>query len=239
MRDLVVAAFVTMDGVMQSPGGPDEDPTGGFTQGGWGVSAWDDAMYAAITELMTSPFELLLGRRTYEIFAAHWPHVLEEERAARGGTASEVDDPVAKALDTATKWVASRTLDQLEWHNSRLLEGDVAAAVAALKRQDGPRLVTQGSAELIQTLLEHDLVDEVRVWTFPLVVGPGKRLFGRGAVPAAFRLADATTSSTGVIMATYRRAGEIERGSFEFDEPTPAELARRERLAAEDRAASG
>jgi dihydrofolate reductase len=233
MRKLIVAAFVTLDGVMQAPGGPDEDPTGGFTQGGWAVNHWDDSMYARMGEMFAAPFDLLLGRRTYEIFAAHWPHVGEGQRETRGGTASDVDDPAAAALNSARKYVASRSLETLEWNNSVLLEGDVAQAVADLKRHSGPDILTQGSSDLIQTLLPHDLVDEFRVWTFPVVVGPGKRLFGPGTSPAGLRLVDEKTSSTGVVMATYEPAGAVDRGSFEFDEPTDEELARRKRLAAE------
>ena len=233
MRSLVVSTFVTLDGVMQAPGGPDEDPSGGFAHGGWSVNYWDDVMGEIMTESFSKPFELLLGRRTYEIFAAHWPHVGDAERDERGGTPSDVDDPVANVLNTTRKYVASRTLDTVTWNNSVLLEGDVAQAVAALKEQDGPDLMVQGSSELIQTLLEHDLVDELRVWTFPLVVGPGKRLFGTGTIPAGLRLADLKTSTTGVVMATYRRAGDIDHGSFAFEHPTDEELDRRRRLAQE------
>jgi dihydrofolate reductase len=186
-----------------------------------------------MTEFFAQPFELLLGRRTYEIFAAHWPHVDEQARAERGGTASDIDDPVANVLNTVRKYVASRTLDRVEWSNSVLLEGDVAEAVRTLKEADGPRLMTQGSSDLIQTLLEHDLVDEFSVWTFPVVVGPGKRLFGRGTVPGGMELVDVKTSTTGVIMATYRRAGAVPIGSFAFENPTDEEVERRSRLAGE------
>jgi dihydrofolate reductase len=233
VRSLTAPAFVTLDGVMQAPGGPDEDPTGGFTQGGWAVNHWDDTMYSAMGEMLASPFDLLLGRRTYEIFAAHWPQVGAGEREERGGTASEVDDPAATALNSARKYVASRTLDSVTWNNSVLLEGDVADAVAKLKTEDGPDIITQGSSDLLQTLLAHDVVDEFRIWTFPVVVGPGKQLFGRGATAGGLRLVDSTTSSTGVVMATYRRAGDVDLGSFEFDTPTEEERARRARLAAE------
>ncbi|HEX2047645.1 MAG TPA: dihydrofolate reductase family protein [Acidimicrobiales bacterium] len=233
MRRLVVSAFVTLDGVMQAPGGPEEDPTGGFTQGGWSVNYWDDVMAATMTESLASPFDLLLGRRTYEIFAAHWPHVDEQERAQRGGTPSDVDNPVANVLNTARKYVASRTLEAVEWNNSVLLGGDAAEAVRALKDADGPELMVQGSSDLIQTLLEHDLVDELRIWTFPVVVGPGKRLFGRGTVPGGMELVDVKTSTTGVLMATYRRAGAVPLGSFAFEDPTDEEVARRRRLAGE------
>jgi dihydrofolate reductase len=231
MRNVIVSAFVTLDGVMQAPGGPDEDPSGGFTHGGWAVNHWDDTMYAAMADTFATPFDLLLGRRTYEIFAAHWPHV--GERDERGGTASDVDDPAAVALNSAKKYVASRTLDRVTWNNSTLLQGDVADAVAKLKTEDGPDLVVQGSSDLIQTLLRHDLVDEFRIWTFPVVVAHGKRLFGAGTMPGGMQLVDAKTSTTGVVMATYRPAGDVDHGSFEFDQPTDAELQRRARLAAE------
>jgi dihydrofolate reductase len=235
MRELVVAAFVTLDGVMQAPGGPHEDPSGGFALGGWSVNYWDDEMGAAMAGVFGEQFELLLGRRTYEIFAAHWPHATDRAREERGGTASDVDDAAAEALNSARKHVASRTLATVDWNNSRLLEGDVAQAIAALKAEDGPRIVVQGSSDLIQTLLAHGLVDEFRVWTFPLVVGPGKRLFGDGTAPTGLRLVEAKTSSTGVVMATYRPAGPVEVGSFAFEDPTPEEVARRARLAEEQR----
>jgi dihydrofolate reductase len=236
MRRLVVAAFVTLDGVMQAPGGPEEDPTGGFSQGGWSVPYWDDTMNQAMSTVFADPFALLLGRRTYEIFAAHWPHVNEAARAERGGTPSEVDDPAATALNAATKYVASRTLTEVTWQNSELLQGDVTAAVAKLKEEDGPDLLTQGSSELIQSLLTADLVDELRVWTFPVLVGPGKRLFASSTLAAGFELVEAPTSTTGVVMATYRRAGDVQRGAFTFDVPTEEEVERRRKLAAEDRA---
>jgi dihydrofolate reductase len=233
MRQVIVPAFVTLDGVMQGPGGPDEDPTGGFTEGGWAVNHWDESMYAVMGALFDKPFDLLLGRRTYEIFAAHWPHVAEGQRDSRGGTASDIDDPAAAALNSARKYVASRTLKTLTWNNSVLLEGDASEAVAKLKRQEGPDIVVQGSSELIQTLLAHDLVDEFRIWTFPVVVGSGKRLFGAGTTPGGMQLTDIKTSGTGVVMATYGRAGDVDRGSFEFDQPTDEEFERRARLAAE------
>lgn len=233
MRELFVSAFVSLDGVMQAPGGPDEDPSGGFTQGGWTVPYWDDLMSAAMAEAFAQPFELLVGRRTYEIFAAHWPHT--DERGERGGTASEVDDPAAAALNAARKHVVSRTLDEVTWQGSTLLQGDVVEAVAALKAQDGPDLWVHGSSELIQTLLPADLVDELRIWTFPVVVGPGKRLFGGGAVPAGMRLVELQTSTTGVVMARYRREGDVQRGSFAFADPTAEEVERRARLG-DDRA---
>lgn len=212
MRNLVVNTFVTLDGVMQAPGGPEEDPSGGFSHGGWSVPYWDDLMGERMTEFMATPFDLVLGRRTYEIFAAHWPFS---------------DEPGADALNSARKHVASTTLRTLEWKNSTLLDGDVAAAVARIKQEDGPDLQVHGGAGLLQTLLAHDLVDELRLWTFPVVLGSGKRLFGDGARPGGFTLADSVTSTTGVVIATYRRAGDVPTGSFALDEPSEAEHERR------------
>jgi len=218
MRKLNVGTFMSLDGVMQAPGGPEEDPTGGFTHGGWSVNYWDDMMGAQMGESMGRPFDLLLGRRTYEIFAAHWPQSTE---------------PGAEELNRATKHVASRTLDRVDWANSHLLEGDVPDAVRRLKEQEGPELQVMGSADLLQTLLRHDLVDEYRLMIFPLLLGTGKKLFGGGEVPTSLRLADSKVASTGVVIATYERAGEIEYGSFAREEPTPEEVERRQRLAEE------
>jgi dihydrofolate reductase len=213
MRKLVVNTFVSLDGVMQAPGGPKEDPTGGFEHGGWTVPFWDERMGEIMGEFMGKPFDLVLGRKTYEIFAAHWPHT---------------DAPGAAELNRATKYVASRTLETLEWENSQLLQGEVAEAVARLKREDGPELQVHGSSNLIQTLLRHGLIDEFRVWTFPVVLGTGKRLFGEGASPATLKLVDSQVSSTGVVMGTYEPGGELQTGSFALEEPTEAELRRRE-----------
>jgi dihydrofolate reductase len=207
MRPLVVSSFLTLDGVMQAPGGPEEDPTGGFTHGGWSVGYWDEPMGQRMGEVMGGRFDMLLGRKTYEIFAAHWPHS---------------DEPGAEALNSARKYVASRTLDSVEWNNSTLLEGDVAEAVAKLKQEDGPEIQVSGSGDLLQTLLEHNLVDEFRIMIFPVVLGTGKRLFAEGAVPAGLTLAESAMSTTGVFMATYKREGDIRYGSFALDEPTEA-----------------
>lgn len=204
MRKLKVTTFLTLDGVMQAPGGPEEDPSGGFAHGGWSVKYWDDRLSQEMTEFMGRPFDMLLGRKTYEIFAAHWPNV--------GG-----DDPIAAKLNSVPKYVASRTLEKVTWNNATLVEGDVAKAVAALKDQAGSEIQVHGSGDLIQTLIEHDLVDEYRLWFFPLVLGNGKRLFAAGAVPAALKLVDTKTSSTGVAIHTYERAGAIQYGSFEVD----------------------
>jgi dihydrofolate reductase len=221
MRKLAINTFLTLDGVMQAPGGPDEDPTGGFTQGGWMFGYQDDATRQRLDESMSRPFDLLLGRRTYEIFAAHWPNF------------PDANDPTAAALNKAKKYVASRTLDRVDWTNSSLLKGDVAAAVAKLKAQDGPEIQMWGSANLIQTLITNGLIDEYRLWIFPVLVGQGKRLFADGVVPAGLELKDSKTSTTGVVMATYAPAGEIKRGSFAVSEPSQAEVQRREKLAKE------
>lgn len=221
MRELVVNAFLTLDGVVQAPGGPDEDPTGGFTHGGWSVNYWDERMRRRVDRAMGEPFDLLLGLVTYEIFVAHWPRALEEGR----------DEPVAVAFDRARKYVASTTLDTVDWANSTLLQGDVAPAVAALKEQDGPEIQVHGSSRLLQTLMAGDLVDEYRLWFFPLVLGSGKRLFADGTVPAGLQLVDAAKSSTDVVIATYRRSGGIDYGAFTFEEPDEAEVARRKKLA--------
>jgi dihydrofolate reductase len=201
MRKLIVGTFLTLDGVMQAPGGPNEDPSGGFTHGGWSVGYWDDTMGEIITESIQQMGALLLGRTTYEIFAAHWPQVPD-------------DNPVAAKLNSAPKYVASTTLDRVDWNNSTLLEGDVAKAVAALKDQPGGEIQVQGSCQLVQTLMRHDLVDEYRLWIFPVLLGTGKRLFGNGTVPAGVNLVGTKTSSTGVAIHTYERGGQIQYGSF-------------------------
>jgi dihydrofolate reductase len=212
MRELIVNTFLTVDGVMQAPGGPEEDPSGGFEHGGWSFGYWDEQMRTVMGESMSKPFDLVLGRKTYEIFAAHWPHS---------------DDPGAEILNNATKHVASTTRKELEWQNSQLIEGEVPEGVRALKEQDGPELQVHGSANLIQTLLAHGLIDEFRLWVFPLVLGKGKRLFDAGTVPAGLEVASSQVSSTGVIMATYRSGAEIKYGSFAAETPSEAELARR------------
>jgi dihydrofolate reductase len=203
MRKLIVSTFLTLDGVMQAPGGPGEDDSGGFAHGGWSVNYWDEKMGEVMGKATSVPFDLVLGRKTYDIFAAHWPHASEEEGA--------------KPLNDATKYVASRSRPTLEWSNSVLIEGDAAEGIAALKHEDGPELQVHGSGNLIQTLLRHNLVDEYRLWVFPLVIGSGKRLFSDGAVPAGLKLVDSTVSSTGVVIATYEPAGEIVTGSFALE----------------------
>jgi dihydrofolate reductase len=203
MRKLIVSTFLTLDGVMQAPGGPEEDDSGGFAWGGWSVNYWDEPMGRVMGEAMAAPFDLLLGRRTYDIFAAHWPKA--------------VDDPGAKPLNDATKYVASRGRPSLDWGPSALIEGDAAEGVAALKRADGPELQVHGSGNLVQTLLRHGLVDEFRLWVFPVVIGSGKRLFADGAIPGGLELVESTASTTGVVIGTYRPAGELMTGSFALE----------------------
>ena len=202
MRRLLVNTFLTVDGVMQAPGGPDEDRASGFRYGGWSAPLWDEMMGQAMAEMMGKPFDLVLGRRTYDIFAAYWPDAKEDG---------------ADALNRAVKNVASRGRPTLTWEKSVLIDGDVAAGVAALKRQDGPELQVHGSGDLLQTLIREGLVDEFRLWTFPVVVGTGKRLFADGTIPAALKLADHKVSTTGVLLGVYHPAGDLVTGSFPLD----------------------
>ena len=202
MRKLLVTTFVTLDGVTQAPGGPDEDRSGGFAHGGWSVTYWDDVMMETMGAATSIPFAMMLGRKTYEIMAAHWPHAGEKDGA-----------PI---FNNAAKYVASTTLkpSSLTWQNSTLLEGDVPQAIARLKREDGPEIQVHGSSNLIQTLFRHDLVDELRMWIFPVVIGNGKRLFADGTSPKGLSLVDSKRSTTGVMINTYHPAGAIPIGSF-------------------------
>jgi dihydrofolate reductase len=203
MRKLIVSTFLTLDEVMQAPGGSEEDDSGGFAYGGWSVNHWDDQMGEIMGEAMSRPFELVLGRKTYDIFAAYWPHAPEEAGA--------------RPLKDATKYVASRSHPTLERRKTVLIEGDAAEGIAALKKEDGPQLQVHGSGNLIQALLRHNLVDECRLWVFPLVIGSGKRLFPEGTIPCGLRLLDSKVSTTGVVIGTYAPAGEIVTGSFALD----------------------
>jgi dihydrofolate reductase len=218
MRQILVATFISLDGVMQAPGGPTEDPTGGFSFGGWTHPHFDAELGGAMGEIFGRPFDLLLGRKTYDIFAAHWPHV------------TDPNDPIAGLFNGVTKYVASRTQPQLAWQNSRWLGNDTVAALAQLKGEDGPALLVQGSGELVQTLWQHGLVDEFSVLTFPVVLGRGKRLFGAGATPSGLKLIKAKAFPTGVIVANYKADGAVKTGSFQLAEPSEAELERRRKL---------
>jgi len=203
MRKLIVSTFLTLDGVMQAPGGPEEDDSGGFAHGGWSVNYWDEMMGQVMGEAMSTPFDLLLGRKTYDIFAAYWPHA--------------TDQAAAKPLNEATKYVASRSRPALEWSHSVLIEADAAEGIVALKNEDGPELQVHGSGNLIQTLLRHNLVEQYRLWVFPLVIGSGKRLFSEGTIPSGLKLVNSVVSTTGVVIGTYEPAGEIVTGSFALE----------------------
>jgi dihydrofolate reductase len=218
MRKLIVSTFASLDGVMQAPGGPEEDPTGGFTLGGWMFGYADESMDISDAGFDGKGRELLLGRRTYEIFEAYWPY-------------QPAEHPVATIFNATRKYVASRTLKKLEWNNSTLLQGDVATAVAALKAESGPDLQVIGSGNLIDTLQGASLIDEFNVWTFPVVLGRGKRLFSEAATPSALRLVRSKVSGTGTVMSTYVPAGDVQPGSFASIEPSEREWGRRERIA--------
>ncbi len=204
---LTVATFLTLDGVMQAPGGPEEDRSGGFEHGGWSYPFADEDFGRIVTGWFEQADAFLLGRKTYEIFAAFWPRVTEEA------------DPVASRLNALPKYVASRTLETVSWQGARLLRGDVAEEVARLKEQPGRELQVHGSGDLLQTLMSHDLVDEYRLFVYPLVLGSGRRLFMEGAAPRSLAFVDATTTSSGVVVATYRRGGPVVTGSFTIDDP--------------------
>jgi len=198
MRKIIVLTFVTLDGVMQGPGGPTEDTSGNFTLGGWTVPYFDEFLGNVMAEQMGQPFDLLLGRKTFEIFASYWPHHQEE----------------GSGINRATKFVASNTLTTHEWNKSVFLNGNVVDQIQKLKAEEGPDLQVHGSGNLIQTLLENDLVDEFWLKIFPVTLGMGKRLFDRGTISAAYTLVDSKTSSSGVMVATFKRAGEVKTGSF-------------------------
>lgn len=200
MRKLVVLTFISLDGVMQAPGGPEEDTSSSFAYGGWTVPYFDEFMGSTMGEQMGLPFDLLLGRKTYEIFAAFWPN--------------QKDADGADALNKAKKYVVSDNSVDLTWEESILIKDDVVSKIKALKKQDGPMLQVYGSSKLIQTLLKNDLVDELWLKIFPVTLGSGKRLFGEGTIPAAFKLVESKPSPSGVIVASYKRSGDVKTGSF-------------------------
>jgi len=221
MRRVIVGAMVSLDGVMQGPGGPEEDPSGGFSYCGWVPPFANEEAFGEIGELFSGPFDLLLGRRTYEIFAAHWPY------AEQGP-----DDQIARAFNACTKFVATRKGLDLTWDGSVALR-DAAADVARLKALAGAPLVTQGSTELVHALMAADLVDEIRLFTFPVVLGRGKKWFRDDAAATAFKLTHSLVASNGIVVTRYERDGAVQTGSFAMDPPTSAELARRDKLARE------
>lgn len=202
MRKIVVLSFISLDGVMQAPGGPEEDTSGGFQYGGWTFPHFDEFSGNIMGEQMGVPFDLLLGRKTYDIFAAYWP---KQDPAG----------PIADPFNKATKYVVSGASPKLTWEKSVLIDGDVVAKLKELKQQDGPMLQVHGSGSLIQTLFENDLVDELWLKIFPVTLVKGKRLFAEGTMPAAFELMDSKTSPSGVIFANYKRSGEVKTGSFD------------------------
>ena len=218
MRRIVVATFVSLDGIMQAPGGPHEDPTSGFALGGWTAPYFDDALGASLGDIFGRPFDLLLGRKTYDIFAAHWPYV------------SDPNDPIAPVFNRVTKYVASRAKPTLAWQNSQLLGEDIVASLRKLKGDAGPDLLVQGSGNLLQTLWTAGLVDELNALIFPVVLGKGKRLFGEGAVPMGLKLAKSQSYPTGVIVANYTPDGAVKTGDFGLADPSAAELERRRKL---------
>jgi dihydrofolate reductase len=208
MRQLVVGAFTTLDGVMQAPGGPDEDRDNGFQHGGWLVPYFDEKFVQIMTEWTTRAGAFLLGRKTYEIFAGSWPKSIDPA------------DEIAVALNTRPKFVASRTLDTVSWNNSTLLKGDIAQEVAKLKAVEGGEIQVHGSSDLIQSLLQHDFVDALRIWQFPVVLGTGKRLFGEGTIPRSFRLVETQLNTTGAILHVYERTGDLKYGEVEVGQET-------------------
>jgi len=218
MRRIVVATFTSLDGVMQAPGGPAEDPTGGFAFGGWTFPHFDQQLGAAMGEIFGRPFDLLLGRKTYDIFAAHWPYV------------TDPNNPIAGLFNRVTKYVASRARPAFAWQNSQWLGADTVASLKKLKSEDGPDLLVQGSSELLQTLWKNNLVDEFSVLTFPVILGKGKRPFGSGTTPIGLKLIKARTFPTGVIVANYTPDGAVKTGDFQLAEPSAAELERRRTL---------
>ena len=213
---------------MQAPGGPEEDPTGGFRFGGWQAGVWDDAIGAAIDEAFRQPFDLLLGRRTYDIFAAHWPYVTTDP-AAPGYDAGMAE--IARTFGRVTKYVATHRPDSLAWENSEWLGNDPVARLRDLKAADGPTLLIQGSSVLIQTLLTHDLIDTFKLMVSPLVLGRGKKLFGDGTLPRTLEPVSTRTTPGGALILDYRGGGEVKTGSFAMETPTEAEIARRKAMA--------
>jgi dihydrofolate reductase len=203
MRKLIVLSFITLDGVMQAPGGPGEDDSGGFKYGGWSVGYFDDVVGSVMTDQMGHPFDLLLGRRTYDIFAAHWPRLGD-------------DDPAARVINRARKYVVSHRPVNLDWKITVPINGDVVGTIRQLKKEEGPEIQVHGSGNLIQTLLKNDLVDEFWLKTFPVVLGSGKRLFAEGTIPAGFTVTESRISRSGVVATSYARAGEVKLGSFEL-----------------------
>ncbi|UYQ93116.1 dihydrofolate reductase family protein [Chitinophaga horti] len=216
MRKIIVNAFISLDGVMQAPGGPQEDPSGGFKLGGWSALCWDEIMGQTMEQIRDRPYDLLLGRRTYEIFAAHWPYQKEE--------------PISEVFDRITKYVVATKPVDLSWQNSVLISGDVVAAIKELKSQPGPDLFVDGSSVLLQTLLAENLVDELHTWTFPVTLGQGKKLFDGGTPSGHWKLINSVVATTGVIIASLVPDGPVQTGTFEMGEISEREVTRREKF---------
>ena len=229
MRKIVAAAFVSLDGVMQAPGGPEEDPSGGFRFGGWQAGLWEEAIGAALDETFREGFDLLLGRRTYDIFAAHWPFV-PTDPSVPGYDPGMAE--IGAVFNRVTKYVATHRPDSLGWENTQWLGPDPVAGLAAIRAGDGPMLLVQGSSALIQALLAADLIDQFRLTVAPIVLGRGKRLFGDGTLPRTLRLVQSATTPGGTIIARYDRVGVVQTASFAFETPTEAEVERRKGLGA-------
>lgn len=228
MRKINAVVTVSLDGVMQALGGPQEDPTGGFKFGGWVWPYSDEVVGAVLREDFSKPFDLLLGRFTYDIFAAYWPyHPTEPEQPGDNAGFAQI----AKAFNACTKYVATHHPEGLSWKNTEWLGPDVVAKLRELKKQDGPMMLIQGSSELIQQLLKADLIDQFQLRTCPLLLGKGKRLFGEGTIPAGLKLTKSISSPSGVVITNYERAGDVKTGSLATDEPSAAELERRKTLA--------
>jgi len=221
MRRINIITFITMDGIMQAPGGPHEDPSHGFRWGGWQAPyPWDEKLEEIMGSYLSTPFDLLLGRRTYQIFAAYWPYMK--------------DDVFSDKFNSTRKYVISSKPVDLTWNNSVQIKGDIVQNLRKLKEEDGSDLLVYGSGKMVQTLLANDLVDSLHLWTYPITLGKGKRLFAEGTKPASWKLVDATVSSIGIILGRYEPAGEVKTGSFNVDEPSKAELERRKKWVEEE-----
>jgi len=216
MRKIIVTTFITLDGVMQAPGGSEEDRSNGFKWGGWLFPHGDELTQQTMGDTLKEDFDLLLGRFTYDIFAAYWPYM--------------GNNPIAEKYNRIHKYVVSGKPMELSWNNSTLITGDIVAGLKQLKNQDGPNLLVNGSGKMVQTLLEHGLVDILHLWIYPVTIGKGKRLFREGTQPANWKLVDSKISSTGVIITSYEPAGEIKIGAFGPDNPSEAEKERRKRV---------
>jgi dihydrofolate reductase len=218
MRKVIVATYMTMDGVLQAPGGPEEDPSNGFKWGGWSFHYWDELMNNKLNKIMSTPHDLLLGRRTYEIFSAYWPYK---------------NDAIGETFNRINKYVVATTPIDTSWKGTILINRDVVNELKKLKQQNGPDLFVWGSSRLIQTLLSNHLVDELHVWTFPITLGKGKKLFEEGTQAQQWKLTESEVSTTGVVIASYVPDGEVKYGSFVPEEVSEAELARREKWSRE------